>query len=143
MTDDATAQVKSYTYRAFGRIRSESGEMLLNRVAYTGRYALGDSFGWYYYRYRIYDPRTGRFISGDPLWFRDGPNLFTYARNNPVDKVDPFGLASRIKIPKLPLPKKPPLKDPPVPNVDLTPQDPAKIAACIECARLEAALKKL
>lgn len=35
----------------------------------------------------------GRFISEDPLGFGGGDvNLFAYARNDPINKIDPFGL---------------------------------------------------
>jgi RHS repeat-associated protein len=49
--------------------------------------------GMYYMRARYYDPRTGRFISQDPLGFDGGDvNLYIYAKNNPVLFSDPLGL---------------------------------------------------
>lgn len=42
--------------------------------------------------HRSYDPRTGRFLQQDPAGYADGPNRYVYARNNPVDLVDPLGL---------------------------------------------------
>jgi len=38
------------------------------------------------------DPNTGRFTSEDPLGFVDGPNLYGYCANNPVNFVDSLGL---------------------------------------------------
>ena len=50
--------------------------------------------GLYYMRARYYDPTVGRFISEDPLGFGGGDvNLYAYARNNPVNRIDPLGLA--------------------------------------------------
>lgn len=42
---------------------------------------------------RWYDPGVGRFISPDPAGFVDGPNLYAYVSNNPVNFIDPLGLA--------------------------------------------------
>ncbi|GAB4351236.1 MAG: hypothetical protein Kow0099_35240 [Candidatus Abyssubacteria bacterium] len=46
----------------------------------------------YYYRARFYDPRTGRFLTQDPIGFLGGINLYAYVKNNPVGWLDPFGL---------------------------------------------------
>jgi len=43
---------------------------------------------------RYYDPMEGRFIQKDPIGFAGGEyvNLYAYVQNNPVNKIDPFGL---------------------------------------------------
>jgi RHS repeat-associated protein len=47
----------------------------------------------YFYRARYYDPRAGRFLTKDPIGFAGGDvNLYRYVRNNPINRVDPFGL---------------------------------------------------
>jgi RHS repeat-associated protein len=46
-------------------------------------------------RFRAYDPGIGRWLSRDPLRdaeLNQGPNLYAYAMNNPVNLVDPLGL---------------------------------------------------
>ena len=40
--------------------------------------------------HRYFDPRTGRFISRDPI--KDGNNWYAYCDNNPVNLTDPLGL---------------------------------------------------
>jgi len=50
--------------------------------------------GIYYYRARYYDPTIGRFLSQDPLGMVDGPNLYAYVLNNPINFVDPLGLCT-------------------------------------------------
>jgi RHS repeat-associated protein len=48
--------------------------------------------GLYYYRARYYDPLLGRFISEDPSGLDGGINFYTYAENDALGYVDPFGL---------------------------------------------------
>jgi uncharacterized protein RhaS with RHS repeats len=49
-------------------------------------------------RYRYYDPQVGRFISKDPIGFAGELNVYAYAPN-PVEWVDPLGLAKRGLVP--------------------------------------------
>jgi len=91
LSDESGAPIQSYTYAAFGGIRART-DSDLNRVTYTAREALGDSFGFYYYRNRVLDPNTGRFTSEDPLGFVDGANRYVYCANTPVNRRDPWGL---------------------------------------------------
>jgi|GEM_PF-1874236 len=40
---------------------------------------------------REYDPEVGRWTTKDPALFQGGLNLYAYAENDPVDRVDPDG----------------------------------------------------
>jgi type VI secretion system secreted protein VgrG len=51
--------------------------------------------GFYYNRYRFYDPAVGRYISQDPIGLAGGTNPYEYA-GNPVSMVDPLGLAASL-----------------------------------------------
>ena len=40
----------------------------------------------------MYDPTVGRFITEDPIGFlADDANLYRYARNSPLEQIDPAG----------------------------------------------------
>ncbi|MBZ0111129.1 MAG: DUF6531 domain-containing protein, partial [Thermoanaerobaculia bacterium] len=63
---------------------------------------IGNSFGFhglsrdlesglYYARHRYFDPGMGRFVTSDPLGYVDGPNLYQYGLNDPVNYSDPTG----------------------------------------------------
>lgn len=41
-----------------------------------------------------YSPTLGRFLETDPMGYIDGPNLYQMEQSNPVNHVDPFGLAA-------------------------------------------------
>ena len=45
-----------------------------------------------YYKARFYDPAIGRFMTPDPAGMVDGPNLYAYVLNDPVNFTDPSGL---------------------------------------------------
>ncbi|PRY25828.1 SpvB/TcaC N-terminal domain-containing protein [Pseudosporangium ferrugineum] len=53
-----------------------------------------EASGLYAFGARHYAPWLGRWVSADPAGPADGPNLFAYARNNPVSRVDPAGTDS-------------------------------------------------
>jgi len=51
-----------------------------------------DGSGLQYLRNRSYDPSTGRFTQEDPIGLGGGLNAYGFARSDPVNFGDPFGL---------------------------------------------------
>ena len=49
--------------------------------------------GLYLTQYRAYDPRTGRWLSRDPIEEAGGINLYGYVKGNPIAYRDPLGLS--------------------------------------------------
>jgi RHS repeat-associated protein len=45
----------------------------------------------YYYKARVYDPLTGRFLQTDPVGYSADLDLYTYVEDDPLDKEDPTG----------------------------------------------------
>jgi RHS repeat-associated protein len=62
-----------------------------NPFLFTARRADSET-GLYYYRYRFYDPLTGRFVQRDPTGYKVGPNQYEYVYGNPILFQDPYGL---------------------------------------------------
>ena len=73
-----------------------TGSSANNDIGFQTKPWEGDDIGLYYSRARYYDPVVGRFITPDPLGFVDGPNLYVFVLNNPVNWVDPYGLYTWI-----------------------------------------------
>lgn len=92
--------VESYQYTAFGEetICNPYGEPEeFSLVGNPWRFAekrFDQKSGFILFGLRFYDPSIGRWISQDPGGFIDGPNLYAYLRNNPLNHLDRFGLAS-------------------------------------------------
>ncbi|MFN2615436.1 MAG: RHS repeat-associated core domain-containing protein, partial [Actinomycetota bacterium] len=50
----------------------------------------------YLMRARVFDPRTGAFLSRDPLGYEDSVNLYAFGRNDPVNVRDPSGMSGGL-----------------------------------------------
>jgi len=77
----------SHDQWAFGRHEGKA----LTPYLYAGRRYQPVS-GEYFNRNRYYAPKSGRFVSRDPIGFGGGDNQWTYTTSNPVSKSDPTGL---------------------------------------------------
>ncbi len=74
--------------------KSMYGDSLFPDFAFTGHYYHARS-GLYLTLYRVYNPAIGRWISRDPIGETHELNLYEYVRNNPLNRVDQFGLWPR------------------------------------------------
>lgn len=105
LADENGNIVESYEYDAWGNvlsIKDGSGTVLSqseigNRYLWQGR-EYDSETGLYYFRARWYNPETGRWLSKDPIGIAGGLNLYVFCENNPVNFVDPMGLAWRSSV---------------------------------------------
>lgn len=107
VTNTAGAVTLTRQYDPWGNLEAGASEP---GYAFTGR-EWDPETSLYYYRARYYDPKLGRFLSEDPLGHVEGPNLYGYVHNNPVNEVDPEGLAAMKNNSKQPIPYKPENED--------------------------------
>ena len=94
-TDAAGNKVSELHYKAWGEVRSASGNMP-TKYQYTGQYSYVSDFGLHFYNARWYDSALGRFAQADTIipeqtqgvqaWDR-----YAYTNNNPVRYTDPSG----------------------------------------------------
>jgi len=81
-----------YDYDPWGRVTKISGDKDSDFL-FTGHFYHAQS-GLYLAKYRAYNPELGRWISRDPAGISDNLNMYEYADNDPVNMVDPDGMAS-------------------------------------------------
>lgn len=97
------AEIEAYTpigggtkrFDAWGNTIATSGNAI-PQYGYTGREP--DETGLVFYRARYYDPTIGRFTQRDPIGLKGGINQFAYVGGNPVNYLDPSGLAVTLNL---------------------------------------------
>ena len=96
MTDNVGVQSATYTYDAFGTVRTQNGSGN-NAFSFTGE-QVDPEAELVFLRSRYYDPTIGRFISRDRMAGIDkvpqSINRYVYVSNNPIMNIDRAGLMS-------------------------------------------------
>jgi RHS repeat-associated protein len=93
LADMASHEVTArFEYDAFGNVVSAVGSGAAGHpLRFSGRYEDAET-GLFYYGFRYLDPRTGRWISRDPIGEAGGVNLYGFAGNDGLNGVDVLGL---------------------------------------------------
>jgi RHS repeat-associated protein len=90
-TNSSGAVVNKNLYSALGE-----NAPVGTTFGFTGQRFDSDT-GLYYYKRRYYSPVIGRFLQPDPIGYDGGLNLYTYVRNDPLNRIDPTGMQVSIK----------------------------------------------
>jgi|GEM_PF-1998466 len=88
-SNPSATKINSYVYDSFGNVVKSTGTTPNNRQFLTKEQ---DKTGLVYFGKRYYNPRIGRFITPDPSGMVDGPNIYVYCSNDPINFVDLWGL---------------------------------------------------
>ena len=96
MCNSSGTLISRLDYDPWGRVTVISGTVLPD-FQYAGYYAhmpiSGSPLDLNLTLYRAYDPNTTRWLSRDPLGEGADATLYSYVWNDPIDLVDPLGLA--------------------------------------------------
>ena len=97
VTDKNGNIIERYSYDIYGMpiIKNANGDVISqsaigNEYMFHGR-RYDKETNLYYFRARYYDPIMGRFLSVDPMGYKDSMNLYQAFNQNPVNIVDPMG----------------------------------------------------
>jgi len=91
MTDSVGTVVWSADYTAFGEAAIDPASTITSNLRFPGQYYDAET-GLHYNYHRYYDPRTGRYLTPDPIGLWGGINQFNYVSGNPLNWIDPWGL---------------------------------------------------
>jgi len=87
------AVVAKYDHGPYGEVWGAEGEVDACPFRYQSKYYDADA-GLYYFGYRYYSPKMGRWISRDPMGEVGGFNLYAYCMGDPVNMWDYLGLSN-------------------------------------------------
>ncbi len=97
LTDGNGAVRRTYNYDEWGQLYTNSSDGLpfngADRARWKGALWMGPELDLYYMRNRWYEPRTGRFLSEDPIGLAGGINQYAFAGGDPINGADPIGLS--------------------------------------------------
>ncbi|MCB2182258.1 MAG: RHS domain-containing protein [Desulfobulbaceae bacterium] len=92
MTDDSATVAWQADYEPFGNATVNPASTVVNNLRFPGQYFDAET-GLHYNWQRYYDPGTGRYLTPDPIGLDGGINPYLYTNQNPINAIDPKGLA--------------------------------------------------
>ncbi len=91
LVDTAGTGVAHYEYDPFGNVVFQTGSLASgNPYRFSTKFHDSET-GLVYYGYRYYSPKTGRWLSRDPIDERGGLNLYLFGSNNSINLFDGLG----------------------------------------------------
>jgi RHS repeat-associated protein len=99
MTNSAGTVAWQAAYHGFGHAEVAGSSTITNNLRFPGQYFDSET-NLHYNWNRYYDPRTGRYLTPDPIGLEGGIDPYVYTENQPINRTDKEGLAA-IAIPPL------------------------------------------
>ena len=93
-TDHTGKQTWAMISEAFGKTTPIDQQITMN-LRFPGQYWDEETQTHYNY-YRDYNPALGRYMQRDPLGLKAGLNEYVYVQENPLSRIDPYGLRARV-----------------------------------------------
>ena len=96
LTDSTGQVVWKAIYQAYGEVAVDNdpdgnGVTVTFNYRFPGQWVDIES-GLYYNFFRYYDPKTGRYVTADPIGQISNANVYSYVDGNPTNYIDPQGL---------------------------------------------------
>jgi RHS repeat-associated protein len=104
IVNSANGQVWFWNHDPFGNGAPTAAAGFAHRLRFPGQIYDAET-GLHSNGHRDYDPRLGRYVESDPIGLAGGINTYAYARNDPVNSIDPLGLDPESKEKQEALPK--------------------------------------
>lgn len=103
-TSSVGAVIWKSRYEAFGTAVVDTdpdgnSQFVTLNQRFSGQYKDNESGNHYNY-FRDFDPKTGRYLQGDPIGLRGGLNIYEYGYSNPITEKDPSGLQPLARPPR-------------------------------------------
>ncbi|AMD91736.1 hypothetical protein AXF15_00470 [Desulfomicrobium orale DSM 12838] len=96
LVDSRGAVVWQAAYLPYGEAKVLKATVQ-NNLRFPGQYFDAET-GLHYNWNRYYNPKTGRYITADPIGLAGGMNVYAYVGGNPVNAVDVEGLITEVII---------------------------------------------
>ena len=99
LTAGVSSLSRNYAYDDWGTLTQGTdyaGLSGADRSRWKGALWAGPEADLYYMRNRWYEPRSGRFLSEDPIGLAGGINVYAYAMDDPINRRDPMGLCDNV-----------------------------------------------
>jgi RHS repeat-associated protein len=92
LTDASGTSLAHYEFDPYGNATVSSGSLAsANTFRFSTKYA-DDEPELHYYGYRYYSSMLGGWINRDPIGEQDGPSVYLFVQNGPIDSQDSWGL---------------------------------------------------
>jgi len=94
VTNNAGTVIWAWAYQGnpFGEQQPTSTTGYVLNLRFPGQYYDAET-NTNYNMFRTFDPPSGRYLQPDPMGQAAGPSLYAYVDSDPIDRIDPLGLA--------------------------------------------------